>query len=146
MNFNKILCVGCLIFGCFAFSQNVLAGLTDEIQVYDGEINQPNESNLELHINTSPNGIGSAKYYRERTTDRSFHITPEYSYGITKTLEFGLYLPTLYTPQYGYELAGYKARLKWLPLQATEIQPWSMGGQYRIWEISHRDGRVKQNA
>ena len=33
----------------------------------------------------------------------------------------------LFRSEYGYELAGYKPRIKWIPLQAKDNQPWSAG-------------------
>jgi hypothetical protein len=122
--------INTLLFGAatFCMLQNFAhADLVDEIQVYDGEINKPGEVGLELHVNTSPNGKSSLAFDRERVTDRGLRITPELSYGLTDAFELGLYIPTIYTPQYGYELAGYKPRIKWMPIRAGENQPWSAG-------------------
>ncbi len=103
------------------------AGLIDEIQVYDGEINQPGEFGLELHLNATPNGSKTENFNRERVSDRGVRLTPEFAYGLTKTLELGFYLPMIYTPQYGYEVAGYKPRIKWMPLQSDDHSPLSLG-------------------
>ena len=121
----KILLLGLMTF-C-SLQNFTYAGLVDEIQVYDGEINKPGEFGLELHLNASPSGKSSQDFDRERVTDRGTRITPELSYGLTETLELGFYIPTIYTPEYGYELAGYKPRIKWIPIQAQENQPWSAG-------------------
>jgi len=103
------------------------AGLIDEIQVYDGEINKPGEFGLELHLNATPNGNDKQSFNRERLTDRGLRLTPEFTYGLSKTFELGFYLPTIYTPQYGYEVAGYKPRIKWMPIQSDDHNPWSLG-------------------
>jgi hypothetical protein len=103
------------------------AALIDEIQVYDGEINQPGEFGLEIHLNATPNGSAIENFNRERLSDRGVRVTPEFTYGLTKTFELGFYLPMIYTPQYGFEVAGYKPRLKWMPLQSGENNPWSLG-------------------
>jgi hypothetical protein len=125
MKKTKIFFLGLAFLNLF---QNIAnAGLVDEIQVYDGEINKPGEAGLELHLNATPNGKSGQAFDRERITDRGVRITPELSYGLTDTLELGLYIPTMYTPQYGYEFAGYKPRIKWIPIQARENQPWSAG-------------------
>jgi hypothetical protein len=121
----KILLLGLMTF-C-SLQNFTYAGLVDEIQVYDGEINKPGEFGLELHLNTSPSGKSSQDFDRERVTDRGIRITPELSYGLNEALELGFYIPTIYTPEYGYELAGYKPRIKWIPIQAQENQPWSAG-------------------
>ena len=103
------------------------AGLIDEIQVYDGEINKSGEFGLELHLNATPNGNDKQSFNRERLTDRGLRLTPEFTYGLSKTFELGFYLPTIYTPQYGYEVAGYKPRIKWMPIQSDDHNPWSLG-------------------
>lgn len=103
------------------------AALSDEIQVYDGEINAPGEFGLELHVNSSPVGISTPSFANERVSDKGVRLTPEFSYGLSKTVELGFYIPTIYTPDYGYEVAGYKPRIKWMPIQADESQPWSLG-------------------
>ena len=99
----------------------------DEIQVYDGEINEPGEFGLEIHANTTLKGQDSPSFPDQRYSQSGVRITPEFSYGLTKTLELGFYLPTIYTPTYGYESAGYNPRIKWLPIQNSETQPWAVG-------------------
>lgn len=121
----KILFFSALTF--FTLQNFAKAGLIDEIQVYDGEINQPGEFGLELHLNATPNGHNLESFNRERVSDRGVRLTPEFSYGLSKTFELGFYLPMIYTPKYGYEVAGYKPRIKWMPLQANDQNPWSLG-------------------
>ena len=117
------------LFACFLLCISTLshAVFLDEIQVYDGEINEPGEFGLEIHANTTISGQTVASFPNQRVSQGAVRITPEFSYGLTKTLEFGFYLPTIYTPQYGYESAGYKPRLKWLPIQNSDTQPWALG-------------------
>lgn len=118
--------ISLLILAAF-FNAATQAALPDEIQVYDGEINAPGEFGLELHVNTSLVGVSTPSFDRERLSDKGVRITPEFSYGLSKTVELGFYVPTIYTQEYGYEVAGYKPRLKWMPIQADESQPWSLG-------------------
>ena len=108
----------------FSYSHAVFL---DEIQVYDGEINEPGEFGLEIHANTTFKGQNSPSFADQRYSQSGIRLTPEFSYGLTKTVELGFYLPTIYTPNYGYESAGYKPRIKWLPIQSSENQPWSLG-------------------
>lgn len=124
---KKISLTFFLISIAFICLNSARADLIDEIQVYDGEINKPGEIGLEFHLNTTPNGQSQQRFDQERLTDRGFRITPELSYGLTDTIELGLYIPTIYSTQYGYELAGYKPRIKWIPIQASDSQPWSAG-------------------
>ena len=95
---------------------HALAALPDEIQVYTDDIEKPGAAGLELHMNTTPNGIGRPLFPGEVTTQHGLRITPEFSYGLSRDFEAGLYLPTVFTDGRG-SLAGYKLRLKWLPLQ-----------------------------
>ena len=125
MNLSKKISFALLL--NFFISTTAMAVLSDEIQVYDGEINEPGEFGLELHFNTSPMGIKDPSFPNERVSNGGSRLTPEFSYGLTKTVELGFYLPTIYTPTYGYELAGYKTRIKWMPIQQSESQPWALG-------------------
>src|SRR5260221_14022566 len=70
------------------------AALYDEIQVYDDDINAPGEFGLELHTNASPSARGVPDYPGEGVPAHHFRFTPEFSYGITRTWEAGLYLPS----------------------------------------------------
>lgn len=96
------------------------ADLQDEIQVYDDSINAPGERGLELHVNTTPKGRRTPGYPGEVPPARALRVTPEFSLGLTRSFEAGLYLPTIWAPGRGYEAAGLKLRAKWLPLQATD--------------------------
>lgn len=69
------------------------ADLQDEIQVYDDSINAPSEPGLELHLNTTPHGRRLPAYAGEVVPDHGWRLTPELSYGLSQSLEVGLYLP-----------------------------------------------------
>lgn len=97
-------------------SQGAFAALPDEIQVYTDAINKPGAMGLELHVNTTPKGVNRADYPGEVTTHRGLRVTPEFSYGLSHSLEAGLYLPSSVNDG-NWTLAGYKARIKWLPVQ-----------------------------
>ena len=101
------------------------SALPDEIQVYTDDINAPGEFGLELHVNTTPRGIRTPGYPGEVVTHRGLRITPEFSYGITPTVEAGLYLPLVLSGG-NWSLAGIKPRLKWLPIKGDEAN----GGLY----------------
>ena len=122
---KNLFLFGVIIFS--VFHSPAKAALIDEIMVYDGEINQPGQFGLELHLNATPNGSHTQTFNRERVSDQGVRLTPEFAYGLTKTFELGFYLPMIYTPQYGYEVAGYKPRVKWMPVQSDNQNPWSLG-------------------
>jgi len=109
------------------------AALSDEIQVYDDDINAPREFGLELHVNATPDGRSVADYPGEVVPNHGIRFTPEFSYGITRTWEAGLYLPAAFDSSGHGELAGWKLRLKWLPLHGDDGAPgWFAGanGEY----------------
>ena len=96
------------------------AVLPDEIQVYTDDINKPGEFGLELHLNTTPSAGQPPSFPGEVTTQHGLRVTPELSWGLTRTLEAGLYLPFEKDGEDRVLFAGPKFRLKWLPLQPGE--------------------------
>lgn len=131
-----------------AFCLPAVAALTDEIQVYTDEINEPGEFGLELHTITYPSGRRTQDYPGEVVTHRSLFLTPEFSWGLSKTFEAGLYLPiardggtdNLY-------MAGAKLRLKWLPVKADEVEGgWFAGANLEVGRVAHRFEAVRSNA
>jgi hypothetical protein len=100
--------------------------LTDEIQVYTDDINKPRKFGLEFHVNTTPSGRSTPDYPGDVPPEHGVRFTPEFSYGLTRDFEAGLYLPAGREPDGGLFLSGAKLRLKWLPLQPDETR----GGWY----------------
>jgi hypothetical protein len=110
------------------------AALPDEIQVYTDGINAPGEFAVELHVNTTPKGRRTREFDNEVTPHHGLRVTPEFSWGWTKTLEAGLYLPAARDAEGRLLFGGPKARLKWLPLQPGEDgRGWFAGTN---WEYS----------
>jgi hypothetical protein len=96
------------------------AALSDEIQVYDDDINAPREFGLELHVNATPKGRSIPDYPGEVVPNHGLRITPEFSYGLTRAWEAGLYIPSSFDSAGRGSIAGAKLRLKWLPLHGEE--------------------------
>lgn len=90
-------------------------GFTDEIQVYTQDIQKPGKWGLELHLNRILQGPKDAP--EGLPFNGSLNLTPEISYGLTRTLELGLYLPTALDTDHHYRFAGPKVRMKWMPVQ-----------------------------
>lgn len=80
----------CLILLAAAHAQ------TDEIQVYTGEINKPDEFSITLHNNYTAIGPTQLAFLGGIVPNHSLNGVPEYALGITPWLELGAYLP-LYT-------------------------------------------------
>lgn len=95
------------------------AALPDEIQVYTSDINKPGEVGLELHVNTTPSGRSTPDFPGEIAPAHAWRFTPELSYGITRTLEVGLYVPMVVARD-EQRIGGAKLRFKWLPVQVDE--------------------------
>ena len=126
-----------LVVACALLASGQALAISDEIQVNTDDINEPGERGLELHINTTPRGRRTPDYERDLPPYRSLRITPEFSWGLTKTLEAGQYVPmTTGGVEGGYHLGGVKARLKWLPLRSHA--GWYLGGNVELSNVSKK--------
>lgn len=86
----------------------------DEIQVYTEETNDPGQFGLEQHINYALHGTQTPDYPGQTPSHHVLQVTPEFSYGITKSLEAGLYVPFAFAPG-GYSFQnGIRGRLKYI--------------------------------
>jgi hypothetical protein len=103
-----------------AVSISVRAELPDEIQVYDDSINHPGQWGLELHLNRTPDGRSTPDYPGEIAPDHGNRATMEWSYGVTDTLEAGLYLPFLSDAAGTTYFVGPRVRAKWIPVRPEE--------------------------
>ncbi|MDB5741172.1 MAG: hypothetical protein JWP16_2212 [Alphaproteobacteria bacterium] len=85
--------------------------LTDEIQVYTGDIAAPGVFNLTLHNNYTPDGLKTPDFPAGLADDKSYSGVAEWAYGVTPWFEAGLYLP-LYavSSNRGAQLNGFKLR------------------------------------
>lgn len=104
-------CIGFVALVLFAVSAVVFAQ-TDEIQVYDAEIEPPGIFNLMVHTNFTPAGRTSPVFPGAIIANHSFQATAEWAYGLTPWLEQGLYLPvsSLYSENHGTTVNGFKIR------------------------------------
>ena len=127
------------VIGAMGFFPTGAHAITDEIQVYTDDINKPGEFGLELHANTTPRGRKTADYPGDSPPHRGLRLTPEFSYGINKTLEAGLYVPTVLESNGNYSAAGVKLRLKWLPLKGDEeTGGWYAGANMEISSVNRK--------
>lgn len=86
----------------------------DEIQVYTEELNAPGEFGLEQHLNYTIKGRQTPDYQGQMTSHHVMQVTPEFSYGLTDTLEAGLYVPVAFTTGGNSYLNGLRLRLKYI--------------------------------
>ena len=102
----------------------------DEIQVYTEELNDPGQYGLELHVNYALKGAKTASYEGEMLSHHRLQVTPEFSYGLTKTLEAGLYLPAARSAEGNIYGNGVRLRLKYIaPREEGARFFWGLNGE-----------------
>ena len=85
-----------------------------EIQVYQGEHNDPGQPSVELHSNYTPVGQTVPAYAGETPSDGTLRFTLEPALGITDWLEVGAYLQTMVSPAENAQFGGWKLRTKFI--------------------------------
>ena len=92
--------------------------LAYEIAVFTDDLVAPGELGTQLHLNTTPQGLSVPSYSGEVMNVHGQRLTPDFSYGLSRTVEAGLMLPMRRTNNGTLTEAGYIARLKYLPVQS----------------------------
>src|SRR5260370_36832420 len=82
-----------LILGLAGFS--AARAQTDEIQVYNAEIEAPGVFNLTLHDNYTPNGRTVPDFPGAIAANHTLNGVPEWAYAATNWLEAGVRFPLL---------------------------------------------------
>jgi len=119
-------------------SSSAQSSLLDEIQVYTDDINLPGEVGMEIHVNTTPNGIRRQSFPGEVVNHRGLRVTPEISYGLSNTVDVGLYIPMVRAEDGQWFAAGAKLRFKWLPVQPQTHQGWFSGVNFELSQLQTR--------
>ncbi len=85
--------------------------VTDEIQVYTGDVMAPGALGLTWHNNYTPSGTKTADFPGALIDNHAYSSVLEWAYGVTPWFEAGLYLP-LYanTAGAGWTYNGFKLR------------------------------------
>jgi hypothetical protein len=85
---------------------------TDEIRVYDAEIEDQGKFNVVVHNNFTPIGRTTPAFPSAIIANHSDNGAIEWAYGIADWLEQGLYFPvyTAYSPGHDGTLNGFKIR------------------------------------
>ena len=116
---------------------------TDEIQVYNGEINPPGQLSLTLHNNFTPIGRKEAEIPGGIIPEGSLNGVPEWGLGVTDWMEAGLYLPLYSVTRHGRFLVnGGKLRFLFAVPHAAERQffyavNFEFSYNARHWETTH---------
>ena len=140
MKYVTYLC-GLVTIAAFGFTGSAALAAPDEIQVYTEEMNDPGEFGLELHVNYAIEGAKAPAYAGEMMSHHRLQVTPEFSYGITKALEGGLYLPVAMGPDGNAYGNGLRFRLKFIaPREDGERFFWGLNT-----EIGYSPRRVSES-
>ena len=109
----------------------------EEIQVYMDDMDKPGQFGLDVHNNYVFTGDGASDYAGEMSSLHRYRLTPEWSYGLTKDVELGLYLPLTTIDSAGhFEADGLKGRIKWIAPRPDD-QTWFWGLNLEIGRVSH---------
>jgi hypothetical protein len=127
-----------LLLGCAAVPANAAP---EEIQVYMDELNDSGEIGLDIHNNYVLSGDAAVDYAGEQPSLHRVRLTPEWSLGLSHSLELGAYLPLATIDRRSFSIEGFKFRLKWLAPR-SEGQKWFWGVNF---EIGREDHRLDQN-
>jgi hypothetical protein len=117
----------------------------EEIQVYLDDMTKPGRFGLDLHNNFVPSGSATPDYPGAQPPNHVYRFTPEFYYGLSDTLEIGLYLLTTTSPGNAPNYDGEKLRLKYIaPHDETQGPFW--GANFEIGRTSLRVGQDPWNA
>jgi hypothetical protein len=98
-----------------------------EIQVYEGDINEPLQPGLELHTNFVAAGRKTSAFPSEVVPDGTLHVTLEPSFGVLEWWELGAYLQLATAPARSQaHFGGFKLRTKFVVPQ-RRTGAWTLG-------------------
>ena len=102
----------------------------DEIQVYTDDMDDPGQYGLELHVNYALKGAKEPEFAGEMLSHHRLQVTPEFSYGLTKSLEAGLYLPVAMSQDGNLYGNGLRFRLKYIAPHEEGVRFfWGLNGE-----------------
>ena len=122
---------------------------TDEIQVYDAEINNPGVFSLQLHNNYTPIGRKQPDFAGGIVSNQTLNGVPEWAWGVTDWLELGTYAPVYsWTGNGRFLIDGAKLRAEFVVPQAAERSffygvNFELGFNARYWEPTRTSGEIR---
>jgi hypothetical protein len=92
-------------------SSGTAFAVTDEIQVYTGDIEAPGVAGLTWHNNYTVNGLKAPDFSGGLIDNHAYSSVSEWAYGVTDWFEAGLYLPLYANSEgQGWTYNGFKLR------------------------------------
>jgi hypothetical protein len=122
---------------------------TDEIQVYDAEINNPGVFSLQLHNNYTPIGRKQPGFEGGIAPNHTLNGVPEWALGVTEWLELGAYVPVYsWTGDRRFLIDGAKLRAEFVVPHAAERSFFygvnlELGFNARYWEPTRTSGEIR---
>ena len=123
---------------------------TDEIQVYDAEIEEQGKFNLMVHSNFTPIGRTTPDFPCGIIPNHSVNGAAEWAYGVADWFEQGLYLPvyTIYSDGRGGSIDGFKLRELFVRPHAHDHMffygvNFEFSVNYKYWESRHITSEVR---
>jgi hypothetical protein len=112
----------------------------EEIQVYEDDLIAPGKFGLDVHNNYVISGDSAPSYPGQLPPDHVYRLTPEFYYGLSKTLELGFYVLTTYGSGDNVHTDGAKFRIKYVAPHDTK-----MGSYWGLnLEVGKTDLRVSE--
>ena len=122
-----------------------VAGAPEEIQVYMDDLSEPGGFGMDVHNNFVMSGSNTPDYPGAQPPNHVYRLTPEFYYGISDTLELGIYVLTTTAPGDSINYDGAKVRLKYIhPHDETEGSFW--GANLEVGKTSLRVSQAAWNA
>ena len=87
---------------------------SEEIQVYMDDLSEPGKFGVDIHNNYVFSGSTKPGYPGEQPPARVYRLTPEFYYGLTDTLELGLYVLGTRAAHSDPNVVGGKVRIKYI--------------------------------
>lgn len=134
--------LGALVILLNIFSCSAALAAADEIQVYTEELNDPGQYGVELHVNYAIEGAKQPGYTGESPAHHMSQVTPEFSYGINKNWEAGMYVPVAREESGQLNENGLRLRMKYI---ATPVADSPMFWGMNV-EAGYSDRRVAENS
>jgi len=114
-------------------------GASEEIQVYTDDKEEAGHASVDIHNNYVRSGRSSPEYSGEQAPNHIYRLTPEFNYGLTDTLELGVYLLTTRATNGDWNADGYKLRLKYIAPHQDEGLYWGLN-----MEVGHQARAVSE--
>lgn len=147
---RAFLCLTGLLVVAMAAFPAMIHAQTDEIQVYDAEIEEQGKFNIMVHSNFTPIGRKEAAFPGGIIPNHSVNGAVEWAWGVADWFEQGLYFPvyTAYSEGRGGSLNGFKIRELFVRPHAHDHEffygvNFEFSVNYKYWESKHITSEVR---